>query len=65
MATNDYIPLADLLASLPPEQRGGDPMDARIERLLDEIDPHRLDQGNDMGTTRALYALVRKLLEVK
>lgn len=61
--TREFIPMAELLASLPPEQIvTPDALDKRIESLLDEIDPYRHEQGHDGATTRALYALVRRLL---
>jgi hypothetical protein len=64
MSKTDYVPLADLLASLPAEQIAQpDALDSRIEALLDEIDPYRHEQGHDAATTRALYALARKLLQ--
>jgi hypothetical protein len=56
----DFVPLAELMASLPPEQIAT-PEAAEVERMLDAIDPYRLEQGNDLGTTRALYSLVAQL----
>lgn len=60
----EFIPLAELMASLPPEQIATpNALDKRIEQLLDEIDPYRHEQGHDGATTRALYVLVRSQRE--